>query len=222
MDKFAASLMAVANGDEVPEDGYHGGYVVDLAAEVVAAVPGILELPAGEQLVAFREKGYELQLAHQKADLATFRTVFDAWFSERSLHDDKLVDAGEGDETVGLQRVEAHRHPVEAGLLQRRRLVGEQDAELVGCLQITYIPGLGRHGAERHRYGIRRQRPQPQHLPFGQEPDVPDVLETLGDHGDLQLRRAGARLTNDHGAARPLVIHNPPRRGRLGAFFVTG
>ncbi|MFI6228303.1 GNAT family N-acetyltransferase [Micromonospora echinospora] len=28
-------------------------------------------------------------------------------------------------------------------------VVAEQDGELVGCLQITYIPGLGRHGAER-------------------------------------------------------------------------
>ncbi|MFE0590224.1 GNAT family N-acetyltransferase [Micromonospora echinospora] len=28
-------------------------------------------------------------------------------------------------------------------------VVAEQDGELVGCLQVTYIPGLGRHGAER-------------------------------------------------------------------------
>jgi GNAT superfamily N-acetyltransferase len=28
-------------------------------------------------------------------------------------------------------------------------IVAEQAGELVGCLQITYIPGLGRHGAER-------------------------------------------------------------------------
>ncbi|MGC4869945.1 N-acetyltransferase family protein [Micromonospora sp. DT53] len=28
-------------------------------------------------------------------------------------------------------------------------IVAEQDGELVGCLQITYIPGLGRHGGER-------------------------------------------------------------------------
>ncbi|MFI6263976.1 GNAT family N-acetyltransferase [Micromonospora sp. NPDC051006] len=28
-------------------------------------------------------------------------------------------------------------------------IVTEADGELVGCLQITYIPGLGRHGAER-------------------------------------------------------------------------
>jgi GNAT superfamily N-acetyltransferase len=28
-------------------------------------------------------------------------------------------------------------------------IVAEQEGELVGCLQITYIPGLGRHGSER-------------------------------------------------------------------------
>lgn len=28
-------------------------------------------------------------------------------------------------------------------------VVAEQNGELVGCLQITYIPGLGRHGSER-------------------------------------------------------------------------
>ncbi|MET7865093.1 GNAT family N-acetyltransferase [Micromonospora taraxaci] len=28
-------------------------------------------------------------------------------------------------------------------------IVAEQHGELVGCLQITYIPGLGRHGSER-------------------------------------------------------------------------
>lgn len=28
-------------------------------------------------------------------------------------------------------------------------IVADADGELVGCMQITYIPGLGRHGAER-------------------------------------------------------------------------
>ncbi|MGW3783352.1 N-acetyltransferase family protein [Micromonospora chokoriensis] len=28
-------------------------------------------------------------------------------------------------------------------------IVAEQDGDIVGCLQITYIPGLGRHGSER-------------------------------------------------------------------------
>jgi GNAT superfamily N-acetyltransferase len=28
-------------------------------------------------------------------------------------------------------------------------IVSEHDEEVVGCMQVTYIPGLGRHGAER-------------------------------------------------------------------------
>ncbi|MEH0936480.1 GNAT family N-acetyltransferase [Micromonospora psammae] len=32
---------------------------------------------------------------------------------------------------------------------RNQQIVAELDAEPVACLQITYIPGLGRHGAER-------------------------------------------------------------------------
>ncbi|MFI5713801.1 arginine--tRNA ligase [Kribbella sp. NPDC051620] len=86
MDKFGASLMASANGVPVPEDGYHGEYINDLAARIVAEVPGIKELPEAEQSVAFREAGYERQLKEQQDQLDQFRTKFDVWMSERSLH----------------------------------------------------------------------------------------------------------------------------------------
>jgi arginyl-tRNA synthetase len=87
MDKFGASLMAAAHGRPVPEDGYHGEYIQDLAKQIVADEPGITELPDDEQLVAFREAGYRHQLAEQKAQLEHFRTSFDVWYSERSLHE---------------------------------------------------------------------------------------------------------------------------------------
>nr|WP_239062848.1 arginine--tRNA ligase [Streptomyces sp. SID13031] len=86
MDKFGASLMASANGVPVPEDGYHGEYINDLAARIVAEEPGIKELPEAEQSVAFREAGYVRQLKEQQDQLAHFRTEFDVWMSERSLH----------------------------------------------------------------------------------------------------------------------------------------
>ncbi len=92
MDKFGASLMARANGQEPPEDGYLGGYVSDLAEQIVAAHPTIRELPESEQLVAFREAGYALQLREHQDQLANFRTEFDVWFSERSLHETDAVD----------------------------------------------------------------------------------------------------------------------------------
>ncbi|MFF1822577.1 arginine--tRNA ligase [Kribbella sp. NPDC058245] len=87
MDKFGASLMAAANGQPIPEDGYHGEYIGELAQRIVAEVPGITELPEAEQSVAFREAGYERQLKEQQDQLAHFRTKFDVWMSERSLHE---------------------------------------------------------------------------------------------------------------------------------------
>ncbi len=94
MDHFGASLMARANGTEVPEDGYQGEYVGDLAAQIVAAQPGILELPKDEQQVAFREAGYVLQRDEHASELAEFNTHFDVWFSERTLHDTGAVEHG--------------------------------------------------------------------------------------------------------------------------------
>ncbi|BEP11823.1 arginine--tRNA ligase [Acidothermaceae bacterium B102] len=94
MDKFGASLMAAAAGRDVPEDGYHGDYIADLAKQVVANVPGVLDLPEDEQLVAFREEGYVLQLADQRRVLDDFRTHFDVWFSERTLYDSGAVERG--------------------------------------------------------------------------------------------------------------------------------
>jgi arginyl-tRNA synthetase len=87
MDKFGASLMAVANGEPVPEDGYHGAYVPELAQRVVERVPGILELDRDAQLVAFRDEGYALQLDEHRRVLDAFGTHFDVWFSERTLHE---------------------------------------------------------------------------------------------------------------------------------------
>ncbi len=94
MDLFGASLAAAASGRPIPENGYLGEYVPELAAEVVAMHPEYLVLPEDEQLVAFREAGYVLQLAQQRAVLDNFRTHFDVWYSERSLHASGAVDRG--------------------------------------------------------------------------------------------------------------------------------
>lgn len=91
MNHFADSIIASALGEPVPVDGYAGGYIDDLAQAVGEASPGIFELPADERRVAVRAKGYEIQLAQQQAQLAYFRTHFDVWFSELSLHESGSV-----------------------------------------------------------------------------------------------------------------------------------
>ena len=94
MDLFGASVEAAALGKPIPEDGYQGEYIGDLAKQVVANEPAILSLPEGERVVAFREAAYAVQLKDQQRVLDTFGTHFDIWFSERSLHDQGAVEHG--------------------------------------------------------------------------------------------------------------------------------
>ena len=94
MDLFGASVEAAALGNLIPEDGYQGAYIADLAKEVVASNASITSLPEGERHPAFREAAYALQLKDQQRVLDTFGTHFDVWFSERSLHDQGAVEHG--------------------------------------------------------------------------------------------------------------------------------
>ena len=50
-------------------------------------------LPEEAQFEAFTAAGYKLQLQLQKESLAKFRTHFDVWFSEKTLHESGEVDA---------------------------------------------------------------------------------------------------------------------------------
>ncbi len=88
MDLFGQSVQAAALGNPIPEDGYQGDYIKELATIVVAENPGI------STSEAFREAAYKVQLQEQQDVLKTFRTSFDVWFSERSLHESGAVEHG--------------------------------------------------------------------------------------------------------------------------------
>ena len=87
MDKFGASLRAAALGESIPEDGYHGEYILDLAKAIVAKNPAVKSLNENEGIAAFRDLGYALQLKQQQDVLDAFGTHFDIWFSEKSLYE---------------------------------------------------------------------------------------------------------------------------------------
>jgi arginyl-tRNA synthetase len=93
MDNFAASVLARAKGEPVPENGYPGEYVDELAKTVLGERPDLLQLPDAEALVVARELGYRAQLAEIQQVLAAFDVHFDVWFSERTLHEDGAVEA---------------------------------------------------------------------------------------------------------------------------------
>jgi arginyl-tRNA synthetase len=81
LDTFAASLLARARGETPPDDGYHGEYLVDMAARMRA------ELGDGVTLDDAREWGYRDAVRGLEEDLARIGVHFDTWFSERTLHD---------------------------------------------------------------------------------------------------------------------------------------
>ncbi len=87
IDRFAESIAARMSGGEVPEGGYEGEYVGELAARIAAegVDPGDLE--------ALGQRGVELELEAVRATLERFGVAFDTWFSERSLYERGEVES---------------------------------------------------------------------------------------------------------------------------------
>jgi arginyl-tRNA synthetase len=92
MDVFGNSIVvryqqALGQDVEMPEKCYGGGYVKDIAQEIIAA-DGDKWLSAApeERHEYFREYGYKRMLETVQETLNTFGTHFDTFFSERSLY----------------------------------------------------------------------------------------------------------------------------------------
>ena len=92
MDLFGQSLSAAAQNKPIPENGYHGEYIVDLAKQIVKENPGFSKLTGDEAMAAFRDAGYKLQIEQQRQVLDNFRTHFDTWFSERTLYENNFFN----------------------------------------------------------------------------------------------------------------------------------
>jgi arginyl-tRNA synthetase len=92
IDRFVRSLIAAAKGEPAPEDGYAGGYINDIAAEVIKAEPSALSLPEEQRHETFRRIGINLMFTEIKQSLHDFGTDFDVYFHENSLHESGAVD----------------------------------------------------------------------------------------------------------------------------------
>jgi len=126
MDLFGKSVEAAALGQPIPEDGYQGGYISDLADAVVRENPGIKELAADTRHESFREAAYKVQLAEQQGVLDTFKTHFDVWFSERSLH-----EAGAVEHAVEKLRTQGHVFDSEGAIWLRTTDFGDDKDRVI-------------------------------------------------------------------------------------------
>ena len=103
MELFAASVAAryaelVGAEPHMPEGGYPGEYVAEIAAklrgELGDAYDARISPPDAETLELFARRGGVLMLDVIRETLGRFRVSFDAFFSERSMHEAGLVTAG--------------------------------------------------------------------------------------------------------------------------------
>ena len=94
---------------EIPEGGYQGEYLQELANTIVAEEGDVyLKLSQKERIALFREKGIEHLLGQQKASLERFRVNFDVWTREKAIR-----DSGKPDQIIELFREKNYLYEAE-------------------------------------------------------------------------------------------------------------
>jgi arginyl-tRNA synthetase len=76
----------------IPDNGYHGEYLAEMAQQVVRAIGSALDpLPHDERIRMLRQHAVDALRAEQDRDLREFGVVFDSYFLETSLYEQDLL-----------------------------------------------------------------------------------------------------------------------------------
>jgi arginyl-tRNA synthetase len=92
IDNLGASVAALRRGEPVPEDGYQGAYVSDLAAAVPDAVWAAATADGADTASVLGRWAAGEVRAMIEASLAHLGVRFDVWTSEARLHDEGWVE----------------------------------------------------------------------------------------------------------------------------------
>ena len=77
----------------LPEDGYHGEDVKEIAVSLAKANQDAYAEETEENLTFFKQKGIEFELEKIRKDLDYYRVHFDVWSSEQAIRDAGKVEA---------------------------------------------------------------------------------------------------------------------------------
>ena len=77
----------------LPEDGYHGEDVKEIAVSLAKANQDAYAEETEENLAFFKQKGIEFELEKIRKDLDYYRVHFDVWSSEQAIRDAGKVEA---------------------------------------------------------------------------------------------------------------------------------
>jgi arginyl-tRNA synthetase len=95
---------ALGQAAEIPADGYHGSYVMDMAKEIIADKGDrFLKMPEPEAVAEIGVIGLKKVMDLIRSDLETVGVRFDVWFSEKGLYDN-----GQYEKAISILRDKGH------------------------------------------------------------------------------------------------------------------
>ncbi|MSR36688.1 MAG: arginine--tRNA ligase [Gemmatimonadetes bacterium] len=178
---------------EIPEGGYQGEYIIDLAREFHAEVGNRYEADQGpDALDAFRRFAVKLLRAEQDRDLNEFRVHFDSFHLESSLYSEGLVAR-----TIEALRATGHVYELDGAVWLRTTVFGDdKDRVMVrGTGAPTYfLPDVAYHVTKWER-GFHRAI----------------NVQGADHHGSTSRVRAGLRALGHPDGFPEWVIHQMVR-----------
>jgi len=220
MLKFGQSVAArylelLGQKTEIPEGGYQGRYIIDIAKEILLEVGDkYLNVPDEERAAFMRVEGQRRMLLNQRLTLQRFGVEFDVWFSERSLHEEGAVER-----VVELLKQLGHVYEKDGALWLRTTDFGDDKDRVIvrstdgmpaylaadlayfmdklrrGFERLVYLVGADHHGWKREmQAAIRALGEDPEHCEFlvGQF-----VHLTRGGESVKMSKRTGEAVTFD-------------------------
>jgi arginyl-tRNA synthetase len=88
---YARYMQLLGYDYQVPEEGYHGYYLIELAKELLNQKSQIESMDETEKKKFFKEYALSKMLEDIKTTLLNFGVEYDVWFSERTLHENGKV-----------------------------------------------------------------------------------------------------------------------------------
>ncbi|HWZ57496.1 MAG TPA: arginine--tRNA ligase [Gemmatimonadaceae bacterium] len=117
IQRLTESVQARIRGAEIPEGGYHGDYIGELAEAYVAATPGDAHGDDAEAVRAFAVRALR---AEQDLDLQAFGVYFDTYFLESSLY-----SSGDVEKTVAALEQSGYAYQADGALWLRTTAFGD-------------------------------------------------------------------------------------------------
>ena len=146
--KLGESIRALARGEQVPEDGYHGDYVVDLVDK--------LESASTMETTALGRAAVAVMMGQIAGSLSEFRVDFDSWSYESALHEGAPSPVAH---TLAILEEQGHTYRSEGALWLRTTDYGDdKDRVLVRSSgEHTYFASDIAYHQDKRERGFDRQ-----------------------------------------------------------------